>query len=112
MKIVAVTSCATGIAHSYMAAEAIKKAAKGAGHDVHVEIQGAMGIEDRLDAADITAADLIVFANDVGVSEADRFEGASARVLQTTPHDAIRHPERLLESLGDDAGADPDAGSR
>lgn len=104
MKIVAVTSCATGIAHSYMAAEAIKKAAKQAGHEAHVEIQGAMGIEHRLEADDIASADLIVFANDVGISEPDRFEGATAKVVEVTPHDAIRHPERLLESLGDAAG--------
>ncbi len=46
MKIVAITSCATGIAHSYMAAEALKKAGKELGDVVKVEIQGAMGIEN------------------------------------------------------------------
>lgn len=96
MKIVAVTSCATGIAHSYMAAEAIKKAAKAAGHEAHVEIQGAMGIEDRLSADQIAQADLIVLANDVGLSEPDRFEGASGRVINVTPHDVIRNPQQLF----------------
>lgn len=96
MKIVAVTSCATGIAHSYMAAEAIKKAAKAAGHEAHVEIQGAMGIEDRLSADQIAQADLIVLANDVGLSEPDRFEWASGRVINVTPHDVIRNPQQLF----------------
>ena len=103
MKIVAVTSCATGIAHSYMAAEAIKKAAKAEGHEAHIEIQGAMGIEDRLTAEQIAEADLIVFANDVGLSEPDRFEGAPGRVINVTPHDVIRNPGQLFAN--DDTSA-------
>ena len=58
MKIIAVTSCATGIAHSYMSAEAIKKAAKAKGHSCKVEIQGALGIENQLSKKDIDSADL------------------------------------------------------
>ncbi|MFT4306145.1 MAG: fructose PTS transporter subunit IIB [Microbacterium sp.] len=96
MNIIAVTSCATGIAHSYMAAETIEKVAKQQGHEVKVEIQGALGIENRLSAADIAAADLMVFANDVGITEAERFEGASAQIARFTPHDVIRDPGALL----------------
>lgn len=60
MKIVAVTSCATGIAHSYMAAEALKKAVKDTGDEIKIEIQGAMGIENRLTEEEIAEADLVI----------------------------------------------------
>ena len=55
MKIVAVTACPTGIAHTYMAAEQLEKTAKKLGHDIKVETQGAMGIENELSTADIAA---------------------------------------------------------
>ena len=64
MKVVAVTSCATGIAHTYMAAEAIMKVCKERGYKCKVEKQGALGLEDKLRDRDIKEADLIVFAND------------------------------------------------
>ena len=74
MKVVAVTSCATGIAHTYMAAEAIMKVCKERGYKCKVEKQGALGLEDKLRDRDIKEADLIVFANDVGLTKAERFE--------------------------------------
>ena len=74
MKIVAVTSCPTGIAHTYMAAEALEQAAKDAGHEIHVETQGAAGAEAVADA-DIAAADAVVFAADVEVRNRERFAG-------------------------------------
>jgi len=60
MKIVAVTACAGGIAHTYMAAEAIKKSAKKAGDEAKVEIQGSMGLENKLSPEDISSADLVI----------------------------------------------------
>ena len=65
MKIVAVTSCATGIAHTYMAAEAIERAGKAAGHEMFVETQGAGGYKP-ISREIILAADVVIFANDVG----------------------------------------------
>ena len=56
MKIVAVTACPTGIAHTYMAAEQLEKTAKKLGHSIKVETQGAMGIENKLTEAEIAAA--------------------------------------------------------
>lgn len=75
MKIVGVTSCSTGIAHTYMAAEALKKAAKGLGCEVKVETQGSVGTEDKLTEDDIKNADVIIIASDVPISGRDRFEG-------------------------------------
>lgn len=75
MKIVGVTSCSTGIAHTYMAAEALKKAAKRLGYEVKVETQGSVGTEDKLTEDDIKNADVIIIASDVPISGRDRFEG-------------------------------------
>jgi fructose PTS system EIIBC or EIIC component len=74
MKFVAVSSCPTGIAHTYMAAEALEQAGKAAGHEVHVETQGAAG-STPLDPALIAAADGVIFAADLEVKDRDRFAG-------------------------------------
>jgi PTS system fructose-specific IIC component len=71
VKIVAVTSCPTGIAHTYMAAESLEQAAKDAGHEIHVETQGAAGAEP-FTAEQRAAADVAVFAADVEVRGRER----------------------------------------
>ncbi|MFI8300207.1 fructose-specific PTS transporter subunit EIIC [Streptomyces nigra] len=73
-RIVAVTSCPTGIAHTYMAAEALENAGRDAGVDLVVETQGSAGFT-RLDPAVIAAADGVILAHDVAVREKDRFAG-------------------------------------
>ncbi|MFD7120444.1 fructose-specific PTS transporter subunit EIIC [Streptomyces sp. NPDC059922] len=73
-RIVAVTSCPTGIAHTYMAAEALEQAGQRAGVEVVVEPQGSAGF-NRLDPAVIAAADAVIFAHDVPVREKGRFAG-------------------------------------
>jgi PTS system fructose-specific IIC component len=74
MKFVGVTSCPTGIAHTYMAAEALEQAAKAAGHEISIETQGSGGFK-KLDPAVIAAADGVIFANDVEVRDKARFAG-------------------------------------
>ncbi|ACV07742.1 PTS fructose transporter subunit IIC [Jonesia denitrificans] len=74
MKFVAVTSCPTGIAHTYMAAEALEQAGKAAGHVVTVETQGSAGT-DMIDDATIAAADGVIFAADLEVKGRERFAG-------------------------------------
>ncbi|MBY8343562.1 PTS transporter subunit EIIC, partial [Streptomyces sp. KC 17012] len=73
-RIVAVTSCPTGIAHTYMAAESLENAGREAGVEVTVETQGSAGFT-RLDPAVIAAADGVILAHDVPVREKDRFAG-------------------------------------
>ncbi|MFJ4635575.1 fructose-specific PTS transporter subunit EIIC [Streptomyces hygroscopicus] len=73
-RIVAVTSCPTGIAHTYMAAESLENAAREAGVELVVETQGSAGF-DKLPAATIAAADAVVFAHDVEVRDKARFAG-------------------------------------
>jgi PTS system fructose-specific IIC component len=73
-KIVCVTSCITGIAHTYMAAEALEQAGKKMGHDLVVETQGSAG-SNPLKQAVIDAADAVIFAVDLEVKDRDRFAG-------------------------------------
>jgi PTS system fructose-specific IIC component len=73
-RIVAVTSCPTGIAHTYMAAESLENAGREAGVELVVETQGSAGFT-RLDPAVIEAADGVIFAHDVPVREKERFAG-------------------------------------
>jgi PTS system fructose-specific IIC component len=73
-RIVAVTSCPTGIAHTYMAAESLENAAREAGVELTVETQGSAGFT-RLDPVLIAAADAVIFAHDVPVRDKDRFGG-------------------------------------
>jgi len=73
-KIVAVTSCITGIAHTYMAAEALEQAAKKAGYEITVETQGSAGSTPMAQAT-IDAADVVIFATDLEVKGRARFNG-------------------------------------
>jgi PTS system fructose-specific IIC component len=74
MKFVGVTSCPTGIAHTYMAAEGLEQAAKAAGHTIEVETQGSAGF-DKLSPESIANADAVIFAVGVPVRERARFAG-------------------------------------
>jgi fructose-specific phosphotransferase system IIB component len=98
MKIVAVTACPTGIAHTYMAAEQLEKTAKAAGHTIKLETQGAMGIENELTKADITAADVAIFAVDIEVEKKDRFDGK--KIVQVGVAEAIKNPKGVLAKAG------------
>lgn len=99
MRLVAVTSCATGIAHSYMAAEALERLAQGQGLEIKVEIQGALGVENRLEPEDIANADVIILANDVAISGIERFAGRKDATVKVSPHQVIQNPEALYRAL-------------
>ena len=98
MNIVAITACPTGIAHTYMAAEQLEKTAKVLGHKIKVETQGAMGIENELSAADIKAADVIIFAVDIEVEQRERFDGR--KIVQVPVQEAIKNPKGVIEKAG------------
>ncbi len=97
MNIVAVTSCPTGIAHTYMAAEQLEKTAKRLGHSIKVETQGSMGIENALTADDIRSADVVVFAAGIPVRNPERF--ASSRIVEVPVQEAIKNPAAIFERL-------------
>ena len=93
MKIVAVASCPAGVAHTFMAAEALKKSAQVMGHDLRVETQGSIGTRDTLTPAEIAAADVVVLATDVTV-DTSRFAGKP--VYGTSTAEAIRHTRTVI----------------
>nr|WP_213536129.1 fructose-specific PTS transporter subunit EIIC [Lactococcus nasutitermitis] len=93
--IVAVTACTTGIAHTYMAEEALYKAAAELGVGIKVETNGARGVDNRLTAADIAKASGVLVAADKKVEMA-RFAGKS--LLSKPVAEAIRHPKELIEA--------------
>lgn len=94
MKIVVVTSCATGIAHTFMAAEALNRAGKAAGHEMIIETQGAGGYKPTpVDV--IKGADVVIFANDVGIRDVERFDGC--KIVQSIPKKAIKDANALIE---------------
>jgi fructose-specific phosphotransferase system IIB component len=97
MKIVAVTACPTGIAHTYMAAEQLEKTGRSLGHDVKVETQGAMGIENELSASDIASADFVIFAVDIEVEQRDRFDDKP--IVEVTVAEVIKNPKGVFEKL-------------
>ncbi|OJG44960.1 PTS system fructose-specific transporter subunit IIABC [Enterococcus hermanniensis] len=91
--IVAVTACPTGIAHTYMAEDSLKKKAKEMGVDIKVETNGSEGIKHRLTAEDIARADGVIVAADKKV-EMNRFNGKE--LVNRPVSDGIRKPEELI----------------
>ena len=98
MKLVAVTACPTGIAHTYMAAEQLEKTAKALGHEIKVETQGAMGIENELTSSDIASAQAAILATDIEVEKRERFE--RLRVVEVPVQEAIKNPKGVFAKLG------------
>jgi PTS system fructose-specific IIB component/fructose-specific PTS system IIB-like component len=99
MKIVAVTACPTGIAHTYMAAEQLEKTGRALGHEVKVETQGAMGIENELSASDIAMADVAIFAVGIMVEGRERFDRPGLRIVEVPVAQAIRDPRAVYARL-------------
>ncbi|MDQ1046035.1 PTS fructose transporter subunit IIABC [Streptomyces sp. V4I2] len=96
LKLLAVTACPTGIAHTYMAAEKLAQAAESRGIDMKVETQGSIGAENVLDDNDVSTADGVIVAADKDV-DLSRFVGK--RVLTVGVAEGIHHPERLIERV-------------
>ncbi|WP_240542825.1 PTS fructose transporter subunit IIC [Exiguobacterium qingdaonense] len=96
MKIVAITACPVGIAHTYMAAEKLSKTGIELGHDVKVETHGSIGIENGLTEQEIKEADGVIIAADKTV-DLERFAGK--RVVVVPVADAIKQPAELIERV-------------
>jgi PTS system fructose-specific IIB component/fructose-specific PTS system IIB-like component len=97
MKIVAVTACPTGIAHTYMAAEQLEKTARKLGHSIKVETQGAMGIENPLSQADVDAADVVIFASDIALEGLERFD--RIRKIEVPVQAVLKNPEAIFAKI-------------
>lgn len=99
-RIVAITSCPTGIAHTFMAAEGLEQGAGRLGHEIKVETQGSVGAQNALTEADIAAADLVVIAADTSV-DLSRFSGK--RVYETSTKDAIHDGAAVIRTAAEKA---------
>ncbi|WP_063736134.1 fructose-specific PTS transporter subunit EIIC [Streptomyces sp. RTd22] len=98
LRLLAVTACPTGIAHTYMAAEKLAQAAEALGHRMKVETQGSIGAENVLSDNDVSEADGIIIAADKDV---DRSRFVGKKVLVVGVAEGIHHPERLIEQVSD-----------
>jgi len=97
MKIVAVTACPTGIAHTYMAAEQLEKTARKLGHSIKVETQGAMGIENELSQADIDQAEVVIVATDIAIERPERFQ--RIRKIEVPVQSVLKNAAAIFEKL-------------
>jgi len=103
MKLVAVTACPTGIAHSQMAAENLQTTAEERGHEIHVEVQGAMGTENEIPDDVLAAADAVIIAADTSVQE-DRF--SDHVVVKASVKDGVNDADGLIDKAIERAGGE------
>lgn len=101
MKIIGVTKCPTGIAHTYMAAARIEKECERLGYEVKVEIQGSQGTENKLTKREIAKADYVIIAADVVIEEPERFYGKW--VLKTRIKPLLKNTQGVFERLEQDS---------
>ncbi|MGF1792468.1 PTS fructose transporter subunit IIB [Photobacterium profundum] len=94
MRVIAITACPTGIAHTYMAADKLTETAKKLGISIKIETQGAMGIENRLTKQDIQRADIVILAADINIEHSHRFD--NKKCLKINIQDALQQPKRIF----------------
>ena len=97
MKLVAVTACAAGVAHTFMAAEAIENAAKARGHEIKVETQGSLGIDNRITADDLKGAVAAILTKDIPIRERDRINGL--KIFNVTTTACITNGPKIIEAV-------------
>ena len=97
MKLLAVTACAAGVAHTFMAAESIENAAKKRGHEIKVETQGTLGIDNRITAEEIAVADAVILTKDIPIRERDRFDGK--KIFNVTTTACITNGPKIIEAI-------------
>lgn len=108
-KIVAITACAAGIAHTYMAAESLEQAGKKRGDFVRVETQGSIGVENELTQQEIKEADVVIIAADIDI---DLIRFAGKRVLSVKSIEAIKDANGLIDKALDQAMLHGEKGSK
>jgi fructose-like PTS system EIIB component len=99
-KLIALCACPMGLAHTFMAAEAIKKAALEMDYEVKVETQGADGIQNQLTAADIREANIIIHAIAVTPQDLERFEGYE--IYEVGLQEVIKNPKGVIAEIEED----------
>ena len=99
MKIVGVSSCSIGIAHTYMAAESVEKYFRKLGHEVKMERDGSLGPENAITDDEIRDADIIILALDGDLDSPWRFEGYENKTVEVSAAVALRTPEKIQSLL-------------
>ena len=102
MKILGVTACPSGVAHTYMAAEAIEKACKERGFEVKVETQGSIGIENEFTAADIKNADAVILTKDMPIKNEEKFKGKP--IIRVGSGDVIKKADAYVDAIAKKLG--------
>lgn len=99
MKLVAVSACTAGIAHTYMTQEAIEQECKKRGIDCKVETQGGMGINNALEQDEVDAADVVILAIAIGIEGDERFDEKrdEGKVIEVDPTQAIKDIKKLID---------------
>ena len=99
MKLVAVSACTVGIAHTYMTQEAIEQECKKRGIDCKVETQGGMGINNELEQDEVDAADVVILAIAIGIEGDERFDEKrdEGKVIEVDPTQAIKDIKKLID---------------
>ncbi|WKF77934.1 PTS 2-O-a-mannosyl-D-glycerate transporter subunit IIABC [Lactiplantibacillus plantarum] len=95
--LVAITACAAGIAHTYMAAESLNKAAAARNIEIHVEKQGAKGVEDRITMNQIKRASGVILAHDVRLKDLERFKGLP--MVDVPVAEPIKNADAVLDKI-------------
>lgn len=101
-KLIALCACPMGLAHTFMAAEALEQAAKEKGYDFKVETQGSDGVQNELDAEDISSADIIIHSVAVTPNGMERFEGYE--VYEASLQEIIKNAKGILREIEEDQG--------
>lgn len=100
--LIAVTACPTGVAHTYMAAEALLTAAQKKGWSIKVETQGASGVENELNSSDIENADMVILTNDVSIKNENRF--SHKKIVRVGSNTAVRHADKIMVKIAENLG--------
>jgi len=97
MKIVGVSSCPSGVAHTYMAAVALKKSGKKFGINIKIETQGAVGIENEITKEDLKDVDYVILTKEVAIKNEERFAGK--KIVRVKISDAVKKSDAIIEKL-------------
>ncbi|MDD9149850.1 MULTISPECIES: PTS fructose transporter subunit IIB [unclassified Sporolactobacillus] len=97
MYVVGVSACPTGVAHTYLAAEALTKAFKAKNHQVKIETQGASGIENEITPEDVEKADFVILTKDIAIKGEKRFEGK--KIVRVMSGVAIQKANGIVKKL-------------
>lgn len=102
MNIVGVAACVAGIAHTYIAKKKLVQAAQKAGHNIQMETQGPIGVEDELTSENIKNADVVILAVDIQIKGKERFEGK--KIIEIPTEVAVHSPTALIKKIEEIVG--------